>query len=94
MVAGEVKALAAQTSQAAERISREITGMQGISSQVVQTLTSISDSVTAVQEMMTTVASELEEQNGVTAEISHNMQVTTQGVSEMTESIARIAGTA
>ena len=94
VVAGEVKALAAQTSQAAERISREITGMQGISSQVVQTLTSISDSVTAVQEMVTTVASALEEQNVVTAEISHNMQVAAQGVSEVTESIARIAGTA
>ncbi|MDF1794370.1 MAG: PAS domain-containing methyl-accepting chemotaxis protein [Thalassobaculaceae bacterium] len=87
VVAGEVKSLASQVATATSRISTEIDTMQSVSSAVVSALATIKTSIGEIESSVTGVGGAVEEQAAVTREISQNMQVTSQAVSEIDNGI-------
>lgn len=88
VVAAEVKSLANQVRQAADRIGTEIQNLTGISGDVVGALSAIRQSIRDVNEYVTSTAAAVEEQSTVTGEMSANMQ---QAAIEAA-SIGRLAG--
>lgn len=74
VVANEVKALAAQARAATDEIAREIDGIRGITGEVVASLGTIRDVISAVSGYVTSTAAAVEEQSTVTDSISQNMQ--------------------
>ena len=87
VVAGEVKSLANQVAKATDRISTEIDTMQSVSDAVVSALSVIKTSITEIQTSVTGVGGAVEEQAAVTREISQNMQVTSEAVSQIDSGI-------
>lgn len=90
VVASEVKNLAQQVAQATENISREIAGVQEISTGVSDTLSRIGSAMAEVQSRVTGVAGAIEEQTAVTRDISANMQGTSGAVSDIEGNIHHI----
>ena len=74
VVASEVKNLANQAKHATDTISKEIEQLNGISSEVVGSLTAIKDAIASVNEFISSTAAAVEEQSAVTADMSANMQ--------------------
>jgi methyl-accepting chemotaxis protein len=74
VVASEVKSLANQAKQATDKISTEIAALNGISGDVVLSLTSIKTAIESVNEFVTSTAAAVEEQSTVTSDMSANMQ--------------------
>jgi methyl-accepting chemotaxis protein len=74
VVASEVKNLANQAKQATDKIGQEIGNLNGISSDVVNALTAIKQSIQEVSEYVTSTAAAVEEQSTVTSEMSTSMQ--------------------
>lgn len=91
VVASEVKNLATQTTDATVQIQKEITNMQGVSSEVLQALQEITTSVSSVHNYVTNIASAVEEQSAVTREISQNMNVAAYNVQKVDENVREIA---
>lgn len=90
VVASEVKNLAKQAASATEQITREITGVQTLSSEVAGSLQTIRVSVQSVQDYVTGTASAVEEQSAVAREMSQNMQSAAAAMESITQSIAQI----
>lgn len=90
VVAGEVKSLANQVATATDRISTEIDTMQSVSDAVVKALAVIKTSIAEIESSVTAVGGAVEEQAAVTREISQNMQVTSEAVSQIDEGINEI----
>lgn len=88
VVATEVKALAQQSAKAAESISKEIASMQEVSGEVVGALGTIGGSVDTMRELVSAIASAIEEQNAVTKDISVNMQTAAAGVRDITRNLS------
>jgi methyl-accepting chemotaxis protein len=74
VVASEVKSLANQAKQATDRISQEISSLNGISGDVVTALTEIRQAIQNVSQYVTSTAAAVEEQSTVTNEMSSSMQ--------------------
>ncbi len=74
VVASEVKNLANQAKQATDKIGLEISGLNGISGDVVAALDTIKRSIQDVSEYVTSTAAAVEEQSTVTGEMSSSMQ--------------------
>ena len=74
VVASEVKNLANQAKNATDTISKEIESLNGVSSEVVNSLTAIKDAIAEVNEFIASTAAAVEEQSAVTADMSANMQ--------------------
>jgi methyl-accepting chemotaxis protein len=74
VVAAEVKSLANQVKQAADRIGAEIQNLSGISDDVVSALDAIKQAIRDVSEYVTSTAAAVEEQSTVTSEMSSSMQ--------------------
>jgi len=74
VVAAEVKSLANQVKQAADRIGAEIQNLSGISGDVVSALDAIKQAIRDVSEYVTSTAAAVEEQSTVTSEMSSSMQ--------------------
>jgi methyl-accepting chemotaxis protein len=74
VVASEVKSLANQAKQATDKISSEITQLNGISLDVVSALNAIKQAIEHVNEFVTSTAAAVEEQSTVTSDMSENMQ--------------------
>jgi methyl-accepting chemotaxis protein len=74
VVAAEVKNLANQAKQATDKISGEIEALNGISGDVVSSLSAIKSAIERVNEFVTSTAAAVEEQSIVTADMSTNMQ--------------------
>lgn len=92
VVASEVKSLANEVAKATTQISSEITGMQGISSDVVGRLESIKSAVAAVETTVTSVAGAVEEQVATTREITSSMQSASTAVDEINTNLSSISG--
>lgn len=100
VVASEVKSLANQTAKATEEITAQISAMQAETTNAVDAIRTITETVARVSEIATGIASAVEEQNSATSEISRNVQEAAQGtqmvsanISSMTEG-AEETGTA
>ena len=94
VVAAEVKNLANQTTKATDDIAKEIAEMQSVSQNVGKSITAINSSTDAVSQYVGGSASAIEEQSAVTREISHNMQMVSDSISEIGFCIKRIANAA
>jgi methyl-accepting chemotaxis protein len=90
-VAGEVKNLSNQVTNATARIAEDIKAMQSISGDVVGSLTAIGQSINAVREIVTGVASAVEEQSAVTREISMSMQTAAHGVADIDRNLQSLS---
>lgn len=91
VVANEVKNLANQAAKATEQISREISGMQSISNDVILALSQIRGAIGNVQEYVSVTASAVEEQAAVTQSMSASMQGAASSVSTISENIDEIS---
>ncbi|MDE1932514.1 PAS domain-containing methyl-accepting chemotaxis protein [Bradyrhizobium sp.] len=74
VVAAEVKNLANQAKQAADKIEQEICGLNEISMDVIEALDAIKCTIQAVSEFVTATAAAVEEQSSVTNDMSSSMQ--------------------
>ena len=92
VVAGEVKSLATQTAKATDQIETQINSMLGITQRVVESTRQISESANSVSDYVNTVASAVEEQTGVTNDISKNIQFVFNGIGELNRCVKSIAG--
>lgn len=92
VVANEVKNLASQVAGATDKISQEISGIQAVSTQVADSLTTIKKAVGVVQASISGVAGAIEEQSAVTTEISTNMQGAANACAEVDDSLKEILG--
>ncbi|MEH6525937.1 MAG: PAS domain-containing methyl-accepting chemotaxis protein [Sneathiella sp.] len=91
VVATEVKSLASQVANATDQISTEINGMQSISDNVVENLTSIRTAIVAVESSVTSVAGAVEEQTATTKEITQSMQQAASAVGEINDNLSTIS---
>ena len=91
VVAGEIKELAVQTSEATHKIKTRIDGIQGATSDAIVEIQGISDVITKLNELVTTIASAIEEQSVTSKEIADNIAQASKGNQDITESIAHSA---
>ncbi|WP_298966243.1 PAS domain S-box protein [uncultured Methylobacterium sp.] len=80
VVASEVKNLASQAQSATTRISGEIAAMQGVSTEVSETLSQIGAAVATVGRFVAETAEATEAQRHTTGTVSANMRTTAAGV--------------
>lgn len=90
VVAAEVKGLAVQTSKATDDISKQISGVQNLSSDVGGAMERIEKAIKVTSEMATTIASAMEEQNAATSEISRSSQEAAKGTGQVTSKMVEI----
>ncbi len=83
VVANEVKNLANQAKNATDQIGENISRMQHVSSEVVNSLASIRSAMDEVQEYVASTAAAVEEQSTVANDMSANMQRASQEASAM-----------
>lgn len=91
VVAHEVKSLAQQVATATGQIADEISGIQAVSTDVVERLVSITASVESVQSSVVGVASAIEEQSATTRDVTRNMQTAASSVGDINTSLTSIA---
>ena len=91
VVAAEIKELARQTAQATDEISEKIAGIQSTTQESVTSITSIVDVINDINQIVSTVASAIEEQTSTTKEISSNVSQAAQGLEETNENINNAA---
>jgi len=95
VVAAEVKSLAKQTAQATEEVAAHIHQMQKATGNAVGTIEEVTKTIVRISDIVTSVASAVQEQDETTREIARNVQfaaVATQGVSDNIAGVSRTAG--
>jgi methyl-accepting chemotaxis protein len=73
VVAGEIKELASQTAEATEDISSKITGIQNATKKAENDINSIVKGITQVNDIVSAIASAIEEQTSAVSEVSANI---------------------
>jgi len=91
VVAQEVKALAAQTSKATSDIAAQISGMQTATSDAVNAIREITETINKISEISGAIAAAVEEQGATTQEISRNVSEAAKGTSEVASSITDVS---
>ena len=94
VVANEVKQLAKLSAQASEDIARRIESIQGDTTSAIAAIAEISRVIDDINMIQTTVASAVEEQTAVTAEIGRNIAESVRGGEEIARSITSVAKSA
>jgi methyl-accepting chemotaxis protein len=87
VVANEIKELAQQTASATEDIKEKIDGIQSATAGSIQDISKISLVIREVSDIVTTIASAIEEQSAVTRDIARNIAHASTGVKESNEQI-------
>ncbi|HYF84893.1 methyl-accepting chemotaxis protein [Azospirillum sp.] len=90
VVASEVKNLANQTAKATEEISAQINAMQQATGGAVTAITEITHTIGEINEIATTIAAAIEEQDAATREIARNVQQAAQGTQEISTNIVGV----
>lgn len=90
VVASEVKTLANQTATSTKQIADEISVIQSISLSVTEGVRKIIQAADSVSHYVGSVASAIEEQSAVTADISGNSQRASMAVSEIDQCVRRV----
>jgi len=90
VVASEVKALAEQTAKATGEIGQQITGIQAATQDSVDAIKEISDTISKMSEIASTIASAVEEQGAATQEISRNVQQAAHGTQQVSSNITDV----
>ncbi|MGO1117243.1 CHASE3 domain-containing protein [Rhodovibrionaceae bacterium A322] len=91
VVASEVKNLANQTAQATENISSQVGSIQNVTNEAVVSIQDIGKTITEINEITTSVASAVEEQNAATSEIARSVQRAAEGTRNVTTNIGDIS---
>jgi methyl-accepting chemotaxis protein len=91
VVASEVKSLANQTAKATEEISSKIAEMQAATTQSVQAVQTIGQTIGEINEVSATIASAVEEQGAATQEIARNVQQAAAGTAEVSANVSGIS---
>lgn len=89
VVANEIKELAKQTAEATVDIKIQIEGMQGTTSATISDIQKISGVITEINEVITTIATAVEQQSAATSEISENIAQASAGIGEVNENVAQ-----
>ncbi|MGC2779324.1 MAG: methyl-accepting chemotaxis protein [Bradyrhizobium sp.] len=90
VVASEVKALAEQTSKATGEIAQQISGIQSATQDSVTAIQEISTTIERLSEISSTIAAAVEQQGAATQEISRNIQQASRGTSEVNTNIVDV----
>ena len=94
VVANEVKELAKETSKSTEDIIRRIETIQNDTKAAVDAIGNVSLIIDQINESQNTIASAVEEQTAMSAEISRNITRVAEGSGEIAKSITFVAETA
>ncbi|MBL8704178.1 MAG: globin-coupled sensor protein [Rhodospirillales bacterium] len=90
VVASEVKSLANQTAKATGDIAAQVNAIQEATKIAVEAIRSIGGTIGKINEISTTIAAAVEEQNAATGEIARNVQQASAGTSEVSSNIAGV----
>jgi methyl-accepting chemotaxis protein len=93
VVASEVKALAAQTSKATDEIAHQITEIQSSMRSAVDAIGNITATMRDIDEVTTSTAAAIEEQNAATREIADNIHSAATGTQMLSANITRVSTT-
>jgi len=88
VVANEIKDLANQTASASSRIKERVAGIQNSTESTTAEIVSITKVVGDINEIVSTIATAVEEQSATTNEITQNISQAYLGISEVNENIA------
>lgn len=88
VVANEIKALARQTAEATHEIKEKIDGIQSSTGGTVSEIHQTTKVIDAVNEIVNSIASAVEEQSVTTREIASNVTSASQGIQEINTSVA------
>jgi methyl-accepting chemotaxis protein len=91
VVASEVKALAEQTAKATGEISQQIQSIQEATRQSVSAIEEIGTTIGSVNEIATAIAAAVEQQGVATAEISRNIQQAALGAQQVSANITGVS---
>ena len=94
VVASEVKALANQTAKATEEISAQVAAMQATTSNAVQSIGGITETISRMSEITMNISSAVEEQGAATREIARNIQSVAAGSNEISDHIGGVSSAA
>jgi methyl-accepting chemotaxis protein len=89
VVANEIKDLAKQTAGATLEIKEKIGAIQGSTDATVSEINQITKIINDVNEIVTTIATAVEEQSVTTKEIAGNVAQASQGIQEVNENVAQ-----
>ncbi len=93
VVASEVKSLANQTARATEEISAHIAAMQTVTRDTIAAIQSIGSTIGQINEIATTIASAVEQQDAATQEIARNVQQAAAGTTQVSGNVAGVTQT-
>lgn len=89
VVANEIKELAKQTAAATVDIKVQIEGMQGTTISTISDIKTISEVINEINDVITSIASAVEQQSAATSEISENVAQAAAGIGEVNENVAQ-----
>jgi methyl-accepting chemotaxis protein len=89
VVANEIKDLAKQTAEATQEIKGKIGAIQGSTNATVTEINQVSKIINDVNEIVTIIATAVEEQSVTTKEIAENVAQASQGIQEVNENVAQ-----
>jgi methyl-accepting chemotaxis protein len=90
VVASEVKSLATQTAKATEDISRQVMDMQSATSEAVGSMGTVGATIGEINNICSTVASAITQQEAATKEISRSMAVAASGTQTVSDNIKSV----
>jgi len=91
VVANEVKELARQTAKATDEISKKIAAIQTDTDGSVKAIVRIGETIKKIDEISTTIASAVEEQNAATSDIARNVNEAAQGIADVAANISGVS---
>jgi len=91
VVANEIKELAKQTSEAAGQIKERVGEFQSTTEGTVQSISKISQVISEINDIVTTIATAIEEQTATTSEIANNIAQASVGLTEVNENVSQSA---
>ncbi len=89
VVASEIKELSKQTAAATLEIKEKISGIQDSSTGTITEIEAISKVIDDVNEIVSTIATAVEEQSVTSKEVAENVVQASQGIQEVTENVAQ-----
>ena len=89
VVANEIKDLAQQTAKATEDIKDKVTGIQSSTSQTIVDIGTISQTIKDVSEIVSSIATAIEEQAAVTKDIASNLAQASNGVQSANQQVSQ-----
>jgi len=91
VVASEVKNLANQTASSTEEIRRQIDDIERVTAEAVRNMAGVNETVRSINEITSSIAAAVEEQNAATGEIARNVLETTHAAQEVSARIAEVS---